>query len=611
MVIRFLLQATATALTLLPLVLSGCATTSPDPVIAESIAPEPTIEPPTPDYFENFIDQQLVAVESLIELEHIEEARAIIDGLIYEKINIAQQTRYVLSQAKIALAISDGQQALSWISGEYAHLLDGLPLDDQIEISLMRAEAFELSGRPLSAARERIFLAPVLDHERAEENQEQIWFDLHMVPETEIRSMVANESSPDLNGWLELSLISLNQGYDLNMLLNAVEQWQEDHPRHPANRQLPNSLQMLKELALAQPSHLAVMLPLTGQLEQAGNAIRNGLVSAWYQAKADGMEIPELHFYDTSGREDITELYSYAVNAGAQLIIGPLAKNNVQQLVSHDQLTVPVLTLNYADTRSFKIPNLYQFGLAPEDEATQIANDIWQQGARNVMVVTPDSQWGDRVSDTFISQWQLLGGTISSKARFGRPDQYLSSIKQALNIAESEQRHALLENRLDSDLEFEFRRRQDIDAVFMAAFPAQARQLKPVLNYQRAESIPVVATSHVYYGQSAPDKDKDLNSVRFIDMPWRLHDSEEKQRSTAQFPDSPSSYAHLVALGMDAYRLFPRLPQMSVFSDVRVQGATGGLTMSESGRVIRQLDWAEFKNGQVIPLDPQEHSIDD
>lgn len=590
MLTRILLKASGVSLAILALILSGCATTPTEaPIISEAVEETDSA----------FIDQQLDAVEALIDLEHIDEASVILNGLNFEQISIAQKTRYILNQSRISLAFSEGQQALDWISGEYAYLLDGLPLEDQIEISLMRATAFEFAGRPLSAARERIYLAPVLNDFQVQDNQEQIWFNLQLVETSQLKELAATQSSPDLNGWLDLAIISQEQSRDLTQLLKQVEEWQKANPKHPAAFQLPGSLQMLKELAVSQPNKIAVFLPMSGQLENAGNAIRNGLVTAWFNSKDEDIEAPELRFYDTANVEDTVKLYEIAKQNGAEMIIGPLSKTKVQQLVTYDQLDTPVLALNYADTRNSKISNLYQFGLAPEDEAIQIANDIWQQGIRNVMVVSPDSQWGDRVADAFISQWQLHGGSISSKARFNRPDQYLNNIKYALNISDSEKRHAMLAQRLDSDLEFEFRRRQDVDMIFMVAFPAQARQLKPILNYQRASAIPVVATSNIYSGQTAADKDQDLNGVRFVEMPWRLDNSLEKQQTTEAFNSSISNYASLVALGIDAYRLYPRVPQMSVFGDVRIQGVTGSLTMTSTGRIQRELDWAIVNDGVV------------
>jgi outer membrane PBP1 activator LpoA protein len=328
-------------------------------------------------------------------------------------------------------------------------------------------------------------------------------------------------------------------------------------------------------------------------------------LTAWYQARQNGQAAPELSFFDTASTDNVQNLYKQAITSGAQTIIGPLAKSKVLQLSQADSLPIPVLALNYADTHSVKRTNFFQFGLAPEDEAIQVANDIWQEGMRNVLVLAPNSDWGKRVSDAFIETWQNNGGLISNKALFvgNRPDQYLGTIKDALNIKSSEVRHAQLQALLDSNLEYEPRRRQDIDAVFMLAFPAQARQLKPILDYQRAESIPIVATSAVYSGQEDQARDKDIEGIRFVETPWRLGTTPLKTRVDRVFPDSLNSYASLVALGIDAFKIYPRLPQMSVFPDVRIDGATGTLAMNDLGKVQRTLEWAVINNGYAAKAD--------
>ncbi|MBU2863564.1 penicillin-binding protein activator [Reinekea forsetii] len=545
------------------------------------------------------IDQQLSAVDALIELEQIEEAALLLDGLNIDDMNTDQQTRFVRYNANIALINGDGQVALEWLSGEYAYLFDGLPLDDQIKIGLNRALANEYAGKPLAAARERIFLAPLLDDEEAERNQDQIWFNLQLVPVEQIQTLVKLESSPDLNGWLALALIGHTQGDDLYKMLAGIESWQKQYRSHPAAKSLPASLQILKEIANSQPTHVGVLLPLTGPLAKAGSAIRDGIITAWYQAKLRGQEVPELSFFDTSSTDNIVNLYKQAITSGVQTVIGPLAKSRVQQLSMAEELPIPVLALNYADKQVQARENFYQFGLAPEDEAIQIAHNIWQEGVRHVLVLAPNSDWGKRVSDAFISTWQNKGGVIANKSLFNaaRPDLYLASIKSALNVNTSETRHTQLQRLIDSPLVFETRRRQDIDAVFMLAFPAQARQLKPILNYQRASDLPIVATSSIYSGVKDKARDKDIEGVRFVETPWRLETNYLKTQVNQAFPQSLANHSSLVALGLDAYKIYNRLPQMAVFQDVRINGSTGTLGMSELGRVQRTLDWAIIDNG--------------
>jgi outer membrane PBP1 activator LpoA protein len=573
----------------------GCATT-------DNIKTDNRVEPTTQvevgaEEQDILVNQQLSAIEAFIAQHQTDEALIILNSLNFNGMTTEQKTRYLIAQTDTALILGEGQQALEWISGEHAYLFSGLPIEQQLEIGLKRAEAYEYAGKPLSAARERIYLAPVLDQDTMLFNHEQIWFDLQLVTEERLRALAEQESSPDLTGWIELSLISLTQSDDLYRLLTSIEKWQKQNRAHPASKLLPGSLQMLSELASAQPKHIGVLLPLSGTLANVGNAVRNGLLTSWYQARENNQETPELTFYDTAGAEDIQNLYRQAITNGAESIIGPLSKAKVQRLSEMEEVTVPILALNYTDFQTNKKPNLYQFGLSPKDEAVQIANDIWQQGIRSVLVIAPDTKLGHRISDDFIKAWQLKGGSITSKALFTKPDKYLGTIKNALNIQNSETRRANLQRRLDVDIEFEFRRRQDIDMVFMVAYPAQARQLKPILNYQRATEIPIVATSYMYSGRSNADLDKDLEGIEFVEIPWRLSPNFLKTQATEAFPKSINNYDLFVALGVDAFRLYPRLAQMSTFSDVRIQGVTGAMTMNPLGRIERKLDWAVIENG--------------
>ena len=103
---------------------------------------------------------------------------------------------------------------------------------------------------------------------------------------------------------------------------------------------------------------------------------------------------------------------------GADLVIGPLDKARVQRLQSQATLTVPVLALNYGDERRTAPENFYQFGLAPEDEAIQVADQAWQEGYRRAMVLAPSTDWGRKVSDTFVRRWERQGGSITSKSLF-------------------------------------------------------------------------------------------------------------------------------------------------------------------------------------------------
>jgi len=78
------------------------------------------------------------------------------------------------------------------------------------------------------------------------------------------------------------------------------------------------------------------------------------------------------------------------VDEGAELIIGPLGREQVSQLSALEQLPVPTLAVNYSED-SEPAGNLYQFGLSAEDEARQVAQRAWVEGHRTAMILTTDA----------------------------------------------------------------------------------------------------------------------------------------------------------------------------------------------------------------------------
>src|SRR5690606_29923358 len=99
-------------------------------------------------------------------------------------------------------------------------------------------------------------------------------------------------------------------------------------------------------------------------------------------------------------------------------------------------------------------------------------------------------------------------------------------IRAALNIQRSEARAKEIESILNRRIEFTPRRRQDIDMVFMLAKPAQARVIKPLLDFYYAGDLAVYSTSRIYTGYPIPRLDRDLDKVRFTEMPFVVESGE-------------------------------------------------------------------------------------
>ena len=116
--------------------------------------------------------------------------------------------------------------------------------------------------------------------------------------------------------------------------------------------------------------------------------------------------------------------------------------------------------------------------------------------------------------------------------------------------------------------------------------------------------MPVYATSHIYSGIENTLLNRDLDGIIFAETPWLLsHKNSPIKKSIADnWPANAGRLARLYALGVDAYQLYPRIQLLSNNQKNTLAGTTGLLTLDETGRVVRTLEWAHIKYGRIKPL---------
>ncbi len=118
-----------------------------------------------------------------------------------------------------------------------------------------------------------------------------------------------------------------------------------------------------------------------------------------------------------------------------------------------------------------------------------------------------------------------------------------------------------------------------------------------------AEDVPVYATSHVHQQSGSRIDAIDLNGIRFCDIPWRLATTDGLQSEVkAIWPSASGVLGPFYALGVDAYRLYPRLQQLKEIPEARLFGATGVLKLNEANVVTRSLMWARFQDGEPVTM---------
>lgn len=353
-----------------------------------------------------------------------------------------------------------------------------------------------------------------------------------------------------------------------------------------------------------QPRQIALLLPLTGPHAQAALAIREGFFASYYDQA--GIK-PVIKIYDTNKEKEVRQLYDLALSEGADFVVGPLSKEDVLRLSQH-RLKTPVLALNrHPDVRAPK--HFAQFSLAPETEAEQIAHKAFQHGHRSASIIVPDNAWGKRTAAAFATQWQQQGGRLKQTVYVDPKQEQAGAVRKLLGIDESQQRANKLNDILREKVDFQARRQQDIDMIFMAGPPDQARQLKPLFDFYYAEQVPVYATSSIYSGQHNSHRDKDMNGVVFCDMPWLLESAQHSkvsrllaQQNTEQSTEQSTEYSRLFAMGIDAYQITGRFKQMQN-PRAHYAGATGQLSLRGDNQLHRTLAWAKINNGIPIQME--------
>jgi uncharacterized protein len=346
---------------------------------------------------------------------------------------------------------------------------------------------------------------------------------------------------------------------------------------------------------------VALIMPISGKLSSAGISLREGFMTAYYQTPAP--QRLHVRFYDTA-ELGLAAAVSQATRDGAELIVGPLARDAVAAAASITGSRPPILALNFLPAGTPVPAAFYQFALSPEDEARQVARRVLADGHKNGVALVPAGDWGARVIAAFTQELQAGGGALLSQASFdaARSD-YSFEITQVLRISDSVARSKRLESVLGTKLEFQPRLRGDIEFIFAASQANTARLLLPQLRFHFAGSIATYATSDSY--EPHPTANQDLEGLQFADMPWMLggeladavHDA-----AHAAWPTGGPHRNRLYAFGFDAYLLAAALHAQGGATQLDVQGLTGRLSLDAQRRVQRELVWGSMHNGQPRAL---------
>lgn len=531
---------------------------------------------------------RLLAVAALLNEGKAEQASQLYPSLPTTWSESSARSLALLIEAELALIGGDHASALRKLKAvPERELSKGL----QLRRARLLGQAYKEAGDPIEAARQLTTVAQATDDSAIRQSlHNSIWELLADVsPFTLVNA--ATTPAPDVfSGWLRLAALHQEGQKDPQRYLARLTQLQQQYPDHPAFKLPPPPLAMVLTLDSQSPTKIAVLLPLSGRNQPLGEAIRDGITTAYLKGAAGSAN---LTFIDTTNGMD--QALAAVTASGADFIIGPLLRQDLEAMLATPP-TIPWLALNRS-SGNWPAASL-QFALAPEDEAAQTAARMAQDGVRHPLVLVPATTTGGRISATFEEQWLQLAATDHPAivANYSDRKGIQEAVANALGVGGSQARIRALRQTLGIDLEAEPRSRRDIDAIYLYGTPADARFIKPSIEVALSGSA---TPPPIYASASAHDLssgDAELAGALISDMPLLLPlTAEEKELLTTNrttWPQRGVQEVRLFALGYDALTLVSQFRYLSAFPGYELNGMTGTLH-ARNGVIHRSVVWAK------------------
>jgi outer membrane PBP1 activator LpoA protein len=491
-----------------------------------------------------------------------------------------------LVAAEIALAENDAAQAI--------HELDSITVPTAPELAQnywwIRGKSAFLTGHPVEGTRAFVERERSLsDPAGLRASRQELFERIRSAAEHGVSLSPPPKTDPIVAGWLALGPVAVEMQRNPLHASAALANWRRLYPDHPANEGVLALAQSQIAVATQYPDQIALLLPLSGSSQSVGVAVRDGFIGAYLEQ--DPATRPHIKIYDTAA-EPIAAAYEHAIQEGAGFIVGPLTKEQVAAIAPLAAGRTPILALNFLSDSAKAPQNFYQFALLPEDEARIVARRVVADGNRNGVSIVVEGERGNRIAAAFADELSRQGGSLLDSQRFAAGQNDFSDvIRQVLQVHSAKGEPST--------------HRSDAGFIFVVAGTAAvARLIVPQLKFQYAGDVPVYSTSDAYEPNSTANSD--LDGLFFPDMPWMISadpaTGQIRDNIRSTWPAGTARLDRLYAYGFDAYRLVPALRSNSLNDANPISGVTGKLRLDGQGRIRRELDWAQIKNGQPVQL---------
>jgi outer membrane PBP1 activator LpoA protein len=319
------------------------------------------------------------------------------------------------------------------------------------------------------------------------------------------------------------------------------------------------------------PAQLAVLLPMTGALAPAGASVRDGFLAAYY---GETRRRPVVKFYDTHGTgAGAQAAVARAIAEGAQMLVGPLGREEVNAIALPPDKRLPWIALN----RGVRATGAGQasFALVPEEEGMAVAERLLERKLQRVLVFANRGDNATRAVGAFKRTLLAGGGSIVAEIPVSGETSDLSAQIAALQSGPT-----------------------PAQAVFLALEAGQARAVAAQLKTSAAASLPRIATALILTGANAR-ADVELDGIEFPEAPWLLGQGSGLPAPEAvRVPSARGGGQRLFAFGADAWKLAAYFEHLYNDPSASVRGATGLLQIDIAGPVHRTPGWAVFSGGR-------------
>ncbi len=324
------------------------------------------------------------------------------------------------------------------------------------------------------------------------------------------------------------------------------------------------------------PARVAVVLPMGGNLAAPAAGVRDGFLAAYY---GETRRRPVVKFYDSQGTgAGAIAAVAKARAEGAQMVIGPLTRDEVNAVAGSADGSFPIIALNRGAAAAPK--GTTSFALTPDDEGAALSGRMLERGLKHALVFSNGNDNADRAIAAFREAQGKHSGSVVEVISISGETANLTQKLAALRALPTPPQ-----------------------AVLLALDAGQGRAIAAQLRSSALADLPRFATAQILNGANAKS-DVELDGVEYPELPWLLDQNSglpEADALARSLPSARGPSQRLFAFGADAWKLCAWFDMLYNKPGASIAGATGRLSIDVSGPVRRTPAWAVFSAGRGRP----------